>query len=284
MNRQLDVDQILRSWLAEGAEWAPEHHVATALERIDAMTQRRPMRMPAILIRSDGTPAMLRIAAIGMAAVALLATVGLGIGLQIGLIRLPHPQPAPTLPGPTAPVSPAESSDAERDSTLVLFFSPDDGYELGLPRVWEEVGVPSLDREPAAGVRRFSGPADVGAYPILTVSIGDSDGTIRICQLSCREVAGQVSLDILEETLISSPEEAGWSQVHGDTVLGGETARFEHPDTGGIISAGNRAYYHVFAIHGGRPVVLSFDYWAVRRHDLDGATVDQIIEGLRFTD
>ena len=76
--------------------------------------------------------------------VILVAALGIGLGMQIGLIRLPGPQPAPS-PGP-------DNRDARN---VELFSNPGDGYELLLPMEWEEISIPRLDGEPAAGVRRF---------------------------------------------------------------------------------------------------------------------------------
>ena len=55
MTRELEVDHVLRIWLSEGAEHAPEGHLMAALERIEAMPQRRPPVVPRL-----GSPAARR--------------------------------------------------------------------------------------------------------------------------------------------------------------------------------------------------------------------------------
>ena len=269
MTRELEVDQVLRSWLSDGAEHAPERHLMAALERIEAMPQRQPLILPRLALPRGEAPSTPRLA-IGLMVVILVAALGIGLGMQIGLIRLPGPQPAPS-PGP-------DNRDARN---VELFSNPGDGYELLLPMEWEEVSIPRLDGEPAAGVRRFRAPSL--SYRALTISVGEPNGTVRICEPSCREVEGQVSLDVLQETLVSSPEAAGWRQVHGDAVIGGVAARFERPNTGGTIWNGEHpTFYHFFGLQDGRPVVLSFDYWPIRRGAISTGTMHEIVESLRY--
>ncbi len=147
MTRQLEVEQVLRSWLSEGAEHAPERHLMSAIERIEAMPQRRPLISP----RIGATPSLPRLA-LGMMLVILLAALGIGLGIQIGLIRLPGPQPAPT-PGPD-----------RRDARNVeLFSNPGDGYELLLPAEWQEVSVPHVDGR--TGSRDAEVPRTISELP-----------------------------------------------------------------------------------------------------------------------
>jgi hypothetical protein len=269
MTGQMEVDRVLRSWLSDGAEHAPERQILVALERIDTTAQRRPLALP----RLGHAPGEVRSPlplAIGLMAVVVLAALGIGLGMRTGLIRLPGPQPAPT----TVP------HDWD-DRTVRPISNPEDGYKLLLPSQWEEVSAPRVNGEPAAGIRRFRAPS--GSNRALTISIGEPNGTVRICDPSCREVERQLSLDILQETLISSPEATDWREVHGDTVIGGEAARFERPNTGGIIwDAAHPTFQHFFALHDGRPVVLSFDYWPIRRGAIEAVTMRDIVDSFRF--
>lgn len=176
-------------------------------------------------------------------------------------------------PRPSHPVSTPESG--------ALFSNPTDGYELRLPADWGEIAIPRLDGEPAVGVRRFRAPA--GSFNALTISVGEPNGTVRVCDLVCRQLEGQVSLDVLEETLVSSPVPAGWRQVRRETVIGGEAARSERPNTGGVVWDGEHpAFHHFFTLHGGRPVVLSFDYWPIRRRAINAVTVQEIVDSFEF--
>ena len=284
MSRQIDVDQILTIWLAEGGERAPERHLLSALEQVERTPQRRPPITSQLGV-SWGVGRWPFLKPLAFAAIGLLVLViGLAVGIGSGLIRLPAPSPAPV---PTGMPVPSESEDdalrspsTRSNPSLVLFSNPDDGYELLIPDTWE-VRVPQFDGEPAVGVRRFGSAVD-HAYGALTISIGDADGTIRVCQATCREAEGQLSLDDLELTLEASSEAAGWSQVHGASEIDGEPARVERPDTGGVIWAGYPAFRHVFALHDGRAVVLSFDHWSIQLQRLGPASADQIIESFRF--
>ena len=92
-----------------------------------------------------------------------------------------------------------------------------------------------------------------------------------------------MSLEILQETLISSPEAAGWRQVVGETVIGGKAARFERPNTGGFVWNGEHPTFHpFFGLPEGRPVVLSFDYCPIRRGAINTGTLHGIVESFRY--
>jgi len=286
VTRLFDVDEVLRTWLAEGSEQAPSIPLEAALEQIADTRQRRPTILSQLGgIWEEGRFPLLK--PLTFAAVGVLVTaMGLGLGIGSGLIRLPAPSPVPAPSGIPAPDEsdddglPAPSTRA--DPSLRLFSSHDDGYELLIPATWD-VRVPQFDGEPAVGVHRFGSAVD-HAYGALTISIGDPDGTIRVCEATCREAQGQFSLEDLELTLEASAGAAGWSQVHEDTQVDGEPARIERPATGGVIWAGYEAFRHVYTFHDGRPVVLSFDHWSIKLNRLGPASVDQIIESFRFLD
>jgi hypothetical protein len=157
---------------------------------------------------------------------------------------------------------------------LVRFVSPDDGYELGIRADWAawnwEVRV---DHE-SVGVRRFGGD--------LVVSIGQPDGSIYIWPGMERVTV--TTLDEIEAAVVSAPPEApaswGWDpDTHDSLLLGNEPARIERPSPrpDSLCRTCGGAYYHVYAIHAGRPVVLSFDHGI-------GLPVKAIVASFRFLD
>ena len=68
------------------------------------------------------------------------------------------------------------------------------GWMVEIPDNWFGTEQPKMaDGSPATGVRRFNGSW-------LMVSLGDSDGDLRLCDETCREVSG---LDSLEELRVA---------------------------------------------------------------------------------
>jgi hypothetical protein len=112
MNRERDIDDLLRAWVSEGADHAPEHFVWAALDRIEATPQRgtwrRSLRRAAM--RLSFAPLLLGTAAV------LVATVGY-LALSRPVDEGPAPSSSPT-PSPTATssASPSPSTTAEPSS------------------------------------------------------------------------------------------------------------------------------------------------------------------------
>jgi hypothetical protein len=170
-----------------------------------------------------------------------------------------------------------------------LSFEGDRSYRL-VPGLWNS---DDPEGNPYPGVRRFGIDGAGHGVPALTISYGEPDGSVFLCQSSatrCAEVVVQ-SLEDLEEVLVSTPliyaealcGEDGCEErePRGDLILGGEPARFE---AAGIRNNGLGipwAMHHVFAIHEGRPVVLAFDYWIIR---FENFPVDEVVESFRFLD
>jgi hypothetical protein len=203
---------------------------------------------------------------------------------------------------PAAQASPPPFVDP---TELVEHADAEAGYEVLVPRFWEESVRPARGGEgDVPGVTRFGsgGGAATGGNPGLTISIGEPDGSIFLCQPRCEQVV-VTSLDELEAAISSRYEEAGDAapqEVSGTMQLGGEAARWEHPDyrqgrafaelgIGPMTGGGNclgcpNMRYHAFTFHDGRPVVLAFDYWNIAFERLQTAYVAQIIESFRFLD
>jgi hypothetical protein len=185
---------------------------------------------------------------------------------------------------------------------LVRFGGQELGYEVLLPRVWVE----SAD-SPAAGVTTFGsgrGAATRGS-PALTISLGDRDGSITVCQARCEQVEA-TTLEEIEAVLVSvmeapDPEPPGFPRlVHGDVSLGGEPGRFERPDylrrgdpedadlrprmSGGNCLGCPDMRYQLYVLHDGRPLLLTFDFWTVAFEAISFDYFRQIIESFRFLD
>ena len=126
----------------------------------------------------------------------------------------------------------------------------------------------------------------------LTVRVGDPNGVIYLCRRRATAMLPRCSdttIRALHEfagVLTSAPEQAQMplhhvTEVQTDTILGGEPGMIERFDAGAYLS-GPPAYYHVFTIHDGRPVVLSFEGWAVRRGEIPD--LNAIVDSFRFLD
>ena len=135
---------------------------------------------------------------------------------------------------------------------LATLTDPIGGYELAIPDIWYGAGQPSIDGQPASGVRRF-GERE------LTISVGDPDGAVTLCAATCRTVTASATLDVLEAEVAGwlPPSAAGASEERGETSIGGVRARFIHREVAD--DAGSRTYYAAFGLRDGRPVVLAFD-------------------------
>ena len=75
MNRQMDFDQLLESWLDDGAEVAPERFVWAAIADAEHTLQRGTwhVRLEGLMMRLQPAAPILGIAAIAIAAIALYA-------------------------------------------------------------------------------------------------------------------------------------------------------------------------------------------------------------------
>lgn len=171
-------------------------------------------------------------------------------------------------------------------STLLLFTNAVDGYELTLPSSWGDGSFSGPNRR--AGVMTFG----TGAKVFLTIRVGDPNGLIYLCRRRpaamlprCADATIR-SLGEFAGTLVSAPEQIQMplhhmTEVQADTILGGEPGMIERFDAGAYLS-GPPAYYNVFTIHNGRPIVLSFEGWSVRRGEIPD--LNAIIDSFRFLD
>ena len=189
---------------------------------------------------------------------------------------------------------------------LVLYSNPDDGYEMLMPRFWQEsaavLGDP--DGNPYPGVQAFGEDGAGNGTPGLIVSLGSPDGSVfancsgppqegppPLPPPECRQFVA-TSLDELQAEVTSVPSyyagaEGVPTEESGDFVLGGEPGRFERPvyltDGHGCLGC-PWIVANTFAIHDGRPVVLAFDWWNVDFERISPDYIDQMLASFRFLD
>jgi hypothetical protein len=152
------------------------------------------------------------------------------------------------------------------------------GFEVQVPKPWLASGAAHMS--PPPGVRQWHGAA-------LTISIGNRDGSIWLCDESdChREVLK--SLDEIERAVDprQSSSILGLVQVQ-DITLGGDPGRREGYSFGSThyLVRVPGIYEYAYAVHHGRPVVISIDWWLIHEHRLAPESVDQILDSFRFVD
>lgn len=199
-----------------------------------------------------------------------------------------QPGVVPFAPSPTA--APATPSPSVRTTGWVRLRNGPDGYEVAVP---SRFGTPS---RPHPGVISYH----VEDGRPFTISVGEPSGVLYVCgqscvastgcQATCQPIGGPVrTLDDLQELLVSVPDPMGMArhravrEIHADSLLGGGPARVESvARTGWLL--GPPAYHRVFAVHDGRPVVLTFYFWSTRNGDISPEEVAGIVSSFRFLD
>ena len=275
----LTDDGLIRAldhWLDDGPVVAPDLMVESAL-RTAARTPQR--RWRGRVLRFTGVSPLVPV---GLTLAAVAAVVALGVGLG-QVLPLPGTQATPTPELTDNPTPDASSA----PSGLVVFTNPRDGYELTLPASW----TPGEFLSNPPGTMRFgaahsdNGPSSFGA---LTVSIGSTDGIVRDCAPGPCSPVVATTIDELDAAITNtfSQEGANITTTNLEVTLDGEPARLAYVTfSGGLIEAGPQ-FHHLFAIHDGRPIVLSFDKYA---YGLGGQSddigwVESLIQGFRFLD
>ena len=257
---------MLDLWLDAGPTSMPDDSVENALRAVAVTPQRR---WRGRLVRFSGASPLVPV---GLTVAAIAAVVALGIG--IGSVLPPSGTEVSPTPEPSGP-----------PSGLVVFTNPRDGYELTLPASW----TPAEFLSNPPGTMRFgaahsdNGPSSFGA---LTVSIGSTDGIVRDCAPGpCRPIVA-TTIDALDAAIANgSTDITTWiTTTDVDVTLDGEPARLEYVTFGGGLIEAGPQFHHLFAIHDGRPIVLSFDKYAqgLGGHSNDIGWVESLIRGFRF--
>jgi len=278
MTSQTEIDRILGGWLNEGSERAPEGRLRAALQEVATTPQQRVLH-PRWFGRRIGATGHhgLAYAMVGAVLVAMLA---MGLSIEAGLLHLPMPSV-----GPHPPPSPMETDVRASQESMVVGDPRTDGtYRLTIPANWSEVPP----RVPGVRVFRNDG---VNSRIVLRIAFESPDGILNLCLDRCASFTGIDSLDQLSAALDSRSlgfdtpfgplmPMQGVKIVRGETFLHGEPANTTRPDGTGLDGRGpGELYEHVYAIHDGRAVVLSFDYGLVSEHQ-----VLDIIPSFRFVD
>jgi hypothetical protein len=271
MTAQPSTDQVLRAWLSAGAEGAPEDAVLAVLERVQSVPQRRaPLAWPS----GDRSPTH-RLAAFAAAGVVAVA-IGLGIGIQAGLIRLPTVPEPPIVPDPSprpresAEPEASEAPDAVEPATR-LFAT--EGFELTPPEGWTL--LPALSET-------FAAVHDDGTS--VDGFVGELDGTLEVCTEvgepteRCWSKA-PASLDAFTDAVLTDPTSPDIAYVileETATDLAGDPARLVRvrPAEGGASS--DVAF--VTALHEGRPFLLRFR----AEGPIATSAVEDFVDGLGF--
>ncbi|HEV7200121.1 MAG TPA: hypothetical protein VGO32_04885 [Candidatus Limnocylindria bacterium] len=253
----------------------PDPSLDAALRAV-AVTPQRHWR--GRLVRFAGASPLVPV---GLTLVAFAAVVTLGIGFT-QVLPIPGTEATPT-PGFTDTPTPPPTN---RPSGSVVYTNEEDGYELTLPARW----TPDDFFSNPPGTMRFGAAhsdGDPSGFGALTVSIGSTDGTVYDCAPSlCRPIVATTidELDAAVENDSIVVETPMITTVDVDVTLDGEPARLEYVTfAGGLIEQGAQ-FHHLFAIHNGRPVVLSFDKYAygLGQESNDIGWVEALIQGFRF--
>jgi hypothetical protein len=167
------------------------------------------------------------------------------------------------------------------------YTDPDGRYALNVPRNWRASPVLVNGRQLATDffTSSIAKPNLGEGYGglMLTVSFGEADGSIDLCQVACSPVVA-ADLDALGEAVVVLPHPDPGNVVREsqkDTVLDGEPAREKDVETRPGQVLGPPAYYTVYAIHDGHPVALVFDHWRASL-GTNRADIQAIIDSFRF--
>ncbi len=272
MTRTADIDLLLASWLAEGTDRAPEERVRAAMLEIEQVGQRR----APIAWRPGGVDGLAvgrLLAAAGIAVIVLL--LGVGVGVQTGLIRWPDAnEPLP------APLSSAEPDPTNALTNNRTFEAPDGRFTLTVSDRW----LSDTGPDPRALYLKGGG---LGAF--LSIRNADDDGQIMTCD------RGAMTLEICRNTAVSNAEDLadaiGFGPTGGapnsprllsqtTTDLEGEQAivkAFEDYELRG----GSEHVTYVVATHDGRLYLIRL--WSGATKEAHSGLLEQVLAGFQFS-
>lgn len=266
MSGRMDVDGLLRRWLADGSERAPDRHVLAALERASAVPQLRPSALPKFLSPEAGHASILRMAAIAASVAVLMTVLGIVVGRRVG----DDPVASPMVPD-ASPTSTAEVSGLKNPWIVT---APDGSFEVEVPsRVYTFGHGP----DPTAVYLRHHGVE-------ISIRAADDSGRLRPCDRPAR--SGETCGVIRATTLGELAEAVGLSEAmqptRAMTTLDGEPAAVEELEFRGDYAPEFVAY--VTAVHRGRPYLMRF--WMISPrglNTLDGE-ISLMLDAFRFKD
>jgi hypothetical protein len=163
------------------------------------------------------------------------------------------------------------SSEASEADSLV-YTMEEGAYEVSVPEAWRvrsdlfgDGGFFAAD--PSLPVAGWGLAFESPHTALMTISVGDSQGRIRLCQAGGCFHTYEVGTTIeeMDAAIDSMTQPEGFptmTESRRDGSLGGEPALFV-----GITSphgwTATPQFRHVFAVHEGRPVVVAFEHWAL---------------------
>jgi hypothetical protein len=269
------VDRELARWLSDGPTALPDASLDAALLTVSVTRQRGGRgRVSRVVGATPLVPVGLTLGVI-----AAVLTLAIGLGPMLPFLGT---EATPT-PGSTGTPTPDASTPA---SGRVVYTNEEDGYELTLPASW----TPAEYLSNPPGTMRFGagrGDSFPSSFGALTVSIGSTDGTVYDCAPSaCRAIVA-TTIDELDAAIASGSNQTDTPEittVDVDVTLDGEPARLEYVTFGGGLIWAGPQFHHLFAIHNGRPIVLSFDKY---RHGMGGQAndiswVESLMDSFRF--
>jgi hypothetical protein len=274
MTRVADLDQLLRQWMDDGPQEAPERFVTSALAQIDHTRQRRGPRLRWVASAAGRYPALA-----AASVLILVASMAVAVAYSFGWFTTP------------TPVDPEPAVETRAPAGA--------GFEVGVPRGWALTTDADARRLAAAlpshGVWRFAGNAPAGS---LTVSYGDAAGNFVLCDgAECRDERVRITVPFSREASMESLDAVIELSLDERVIEEGPLAPAKAADLGGepgLIRAGYRPagtyvpgdmrareVTYVYALHRGVPVVLQVDQPA---GESEARLVDAIIERFRFLD
>jgi hypothetical protein len=212
--------------------------------------------------------------------------------ISFGLAGLVVACGAPT--PPETPVSSAEASPEASEAGLIRYTMEEGGYEISVPAAWQvrndlfgSGGFYTAD--PSLPVAGWGRALERQYVALMTISVGDSQGRIRLCQAGGCFHTYEVGTTIeeMDAAIDSMTQPEGFptmTESRRDGSLGGEPALFV-----GITSphgwTATPQFRHVFAVHEGRPVVVAFEHWALMNAPGDERhSWLQVVDTFRFLD
>jgi hypothetical protein len=173
METDRDTTRIVRSWLEEGRTTLPDRVLDAVLDRVPATPQRRPW-WPVWRTPPMNTSAKL---AIGMAAVAVVAVVGIGVLSGRGAVgpggTVPASSPLPKLGMPGHTASPAGMYGSQLD--------PGGRTRMhNVVETWTEIEFAALEDCFAAGEWSEPVPVTIGGLDALSVEPYRGDPSVPL--------------------------------------------------------------------------------------------------------
>ena len=258
---ELQFDELLGTWLADGAHATPDRIAENAMLEIATVPQERNW-LAAMQSSFASAP---------VAWAAAILALAVGIGLLVGTRLVGNPNPSPT-PDPNA---------------LVLQSYEDAGYELKIPASWSEVDSGYAD------ARMWSGPGGT-----LMISYGTSifeGGEVTICAPpltdynTCMTIEHGYSVPVVPSDYTGPISQEGYLDRcdgacpvdYTETILGLEPAGQDRLVMADPLVTTDVQLTYVSTFHNYRPIIL---YWSEPLATADLTRIEAMRDSFRFLD